>query len=179
MTSASSSARRRRSRRHAGPRPAPPPAPGPSSPLAPTDQEWLWSDNHDTINQWFLTKPHINYEEFYASFINFANRAWELSRYQDRAPLEGLQKSVVELLQQEPIPANELLTALQEYLVGQGDGKARWKENGLVPFALGLGKVSILTYPALWFWCTECRFRSSSSCCRQEQVADKGARSPT
>lgn len=140
MSSASALARRRRPRRHARPRPAPAPAPGPASPSASPDQEWLWCDNHDKISQWFLTKPHIKFEEFYASFINFANRAWELSRCQDRAPLEGLQKFVVELLQKERIPADELLTALQDYLVGQGDGKARWKEIGLVPFALGLGK---------------------------------------
>lgn len=106
--------------------------------------EWLWSDDHTKITQWFLTQPRLTYKEFYASFLNFANRAWELSRYQDRAPLEGLQKFVVELLQKERIPADELLTALQEYLAGLGEGKSRWKENGLVAFGDGLSRLPSL-----------------------------------
>jgi len=102
--------------------------------------EWLWSDDHIKITQWFLTQPRLTYKEFYASFINFANRAWELSRQKERAPLEGLGKFVVELLQKERVPAEELLTALQQYSAGLGEGKSRYKETGLVPFALGLSK---------------------------------------
>lgn len=109
--------------------------------------EWLWCDDHVKITQWFLTQPRLTYKQFYASFINFANRAWELSRQQEHAPLEGLQKFVVELLQKERIPADELLTALQEYSAGLGEGKARWKENGLVAFSEGLSKSSILSMP--------------------------------
>ncbi|KAH0285217.1 hypothetical protein M436DRAFT_79201 [Aureobasidium namibiae CBS 147.97] len=90
------------------------------------------------MGSWFLTQPRLTYKEFYASFINVANKAWELSRRQERAPLEGLQKFIVELLQKERIPADELLTALQEYSAGLGEGRSRYKENGLVAFNKGL-----------------------------------------
>jgi hypothetical protein len=104
--------------------------------------EWLWSDDHTKITQWFLAQPRLTYKEFYASFLNFANRAWELSRQKERAPPEGLEKFIVELLQMERIPAEELLTALQEYSAGLGEGKARYKQNGLVAFSRGLSKLS-------------------------------------
>ena len=107
--------------------------------------EWLWCDDHTKITQWFLAQPRLTYKEFYASFINTANRVWELSRQKERAPLEDLEKFIVELLQKERIPADELLTALQGYSAGLGEGKARYKERGLVPFALGLGKSSFVT----------------------------------
>ncbi|CAD0096197.1 unnamed protein product [Aureobasidium mustum] len=109
--------------------------------------EWLWCDDHVKITQWFLTQPRLTYKQFYASFINFANRVWELSRQQERAPLEGLEKFIVELLQKERISADGLLTALQEYSAGLGEGKARWKENGLVAFSEGLSKLSIFACP--------------------------------
>jgi hypothetical protein len=102
--------------------------------------EWLWCDDHTKVTQWFLAQLRLTYKEFYASFINVANRAWELSRYQERAPLEGLQKFIVELLQKEHIPADELLTALQQYSAGLGEGRSRWKENGLVASKHGLSK---------------------------------------
>jgi hypothetical protein len=110
--------------------------------MASVAQEWLWCDDHTKITQWFLAQPRLTYKEFYASFINVANRAWELSRRKERAPLEGLQKFIVELLQKERIPADELLTALQEYSAGLGEGKSRWKDNGLVNFRNGLSKSS-------------------------------------
>jgi hypothetical protein len=122
------------------------PRPRPSM-MGTLTHEWLWCDDHTKVTQWFLAQPRLTYKEFYASFINFANRAWELSRQKERAPLEGLENFVVELLRKERIPADELLTALQQYLsAGLGAGKARYKEKGLVPFALGLGKSSILPF---------------------------------
>lgn len=102
--------------------------------------EWLWCDDHVKITQWFFTQPRLTYKEFYASFINFANSAWENSRQSSHAPLVGLPKFVVELLKNERIPADELLAALKEYSAGLDEGKGFWKEKGLVAFANGLSK---------------------------------------
>jgi hypothetical protein len=116
--------------------------------MASVTHEWLWCDDHTKITQWFLAQPRLTYKEFYASFINVANKAWELSRRKERAPLEGVQKFIVELLQQERVPADELLTDLQEYSAGLGEGRSRWKENGLVNFRNGLSKSFSLCPPS-------------------------------
>jgi hypothetical protein len=116
--------------------------------MASVTHEWLWCDDHTKITQWFLAQPRLTYKEFYASFINVANKAWELSRRKERAPLEGVQKFIVELLQQERVPADELLTDLQEYSAGLGEGRSRWKENGLVNFRNGLSKSFPLCPPS-------------------------------
>jgi hypothetical protein len=64
--------------------------------MASVAHEWLWCDDHTKITQWFLAQPRLTYKEFYASFINVANRAWELSCQKERAPLKGLDKFIVE-----------------------------------------------------------------------------------
>ncbi|KAG9944033.1 hypothetical protein KCU85_g8268, partial [Aureobasidium melanogenum] len=143
MSSAPSS-----SRPHRRPRPRNVPRPGPTapaSPLAPSDYEWLWCDNHEKITQWFLTKSLSIYEEFYVSFINFANTAWETSHRADHAPLDALAEFVVGLLKKERIPANEMLVALEEYAVDPWKKRRQNEKKGLVKVYPGLN-VHDLTY---------------------------------
>lgn len=138
MSSAPASSRpRRRPHPRAGPRLRPT---APATSLAPSDYDWLWCDNHEKITQWFLTKSLSTYEVFYASFINFANKAWETSRQNDHAPSEGLAKFVVELLKKEHIPADELLAALEEYSVGPWEARRQSETKGLVKLHPGPSK---------------------------------------
>ncbi|KAG9550336.1 hypothetical protein KCU71_g10291, partial [Aureobasidium melanogenum] len=135
-----------RPRRRPRPRVVPCPRPtAPATPLAPSDYEWLWCDNHEKITQWFLNKSLSTYEEFYISFINFANTAWETSHRENHAPLETLAKFVVELLKKEHIPADELLAVLEDYSVGPWKKRRQYETKGLVKLHPGLN-VHDLTY---------------------------------
>ncbi|KAH0337993.1 hypothetical protein KCU81_g7801, partial [Aureobasidium melanogenum] len=141
MSSAPTSSRsRRRPRPRAIPR-----STTPAAPLAPEDYEWLWCDDNSKITQWFLTKSLSTYEEFYVSFINFANTAWETSHRADRAPLDALAEFVVGLLEKEQIPANEMLVALEEYAVDPWKKRRQNEKKGLVKVHPGLN-VHDLTY---------------------------------
>ncbi|KAG9761705.1 hypothetical protein KCU73_g2252, partial [Aureobasidium melanogenum] len=135
-----------RPRRRPRPRVVPSPRPtAPATPLAPSDYEWLWCDNHEKITQWFLNNSLSTYEEFYVSFINFANTAWETSHRENHAPLETLAKFVVELLKKEHIPADELLAVLEDYSVGPWKKRRQYETKGLVKLHPGLN-VHDLTY---------------------------------
>lgn len=149
MSSAPTSSRPRRRPR---PRAVPCPRPtAPATPLAPSDYEWLWCDNHEKITQWFLNNSLSTYEEFYVSFINFANTAWETSHGENHAPLETLAKFAVELLKKEHIPADELLAVLEDYSVGPWKKRRQYETKGLVKLHPGLSKSYIVTFPSLSF----------------------------
>ncbi|TIA57495.1 hypothetical protein D6C77_06136 [Aureobasidium pullulans] len=111
--------------------PSLPPAPR-ASMMASMPYEWLWCDNHVKITKWALTQPKLPYKQFYGSYLNYVNRLWEISRQKNHPALEGSKKSEVELLKKERMPADELLESLKEYWRSLGEGKSRWKENGLV-----------------------------------------------
>ncbi|THY77935.1 hypothetical protein D6C86_02666 [Aureobasidium pullulans] len=101
--------------------------------------EWLWVDDPIIITRWFITQPRLSYKEFYASFMNSANKALERSRQKDCLALEGLPKFIVALLHKQPIPAEELLAALKAYAMDDlGNGHGRYKTKGLLPFGRGL-----------------------------------------
>ncbi|CAD0020288.1 unnamed protein product [Aureobasidium pullulans] len=101
--------------------------------------EWLWVDDPIIITRWFITQPRLSYKEFYASFMNSANKALERSRQRDCLALEGLPKFVVALLHKQPIPAEELLAAFKAYAMDDlGNGHGRYKTKGLLPFGRGL-----------------------------------------
>jgi len=102
--------------------------------------EWLWCDNHVKITKWALAQPKLPYKQFYGSYLNYVNRLWEISRQKNHPALEGSKKSEVELLKKERMPADELLESLKEYWRSLGEGKSRWKENGLVVVDSQLGK---------------------------------------
>ena len=103
-----------------------------ASMMASMPYEWLWCDNHVKITEWALAQPKLPYKQFYGSYLNHVNQLWERSRQKDHPALEGLNKSAVELLQKERMPADELLESLKEYWRSLGEGKSRWKGNGLV-----------------------------------------------
>ncbi|THY82043.1 hypothetical protein D6C92_10166 [Aureobasidium pullulans] len=101
--------------------------------------EWLWVDDPIIITRWFITQPRLSYKEFYASFMNSANKALERSRQRDCLALEGLPKFIVALLHKQPIPAEELLAAFKAYAMDDlGNGHGRYKTKGLLPFGRGL-----------------------------------------
>jgi hypothetical protein len=103
--------------------------------------EWLWVDDPIIITRWFITQPRLSYKEFYASFMNSANKALERSRQRDCLALEGLPKFIVALLHKQPIPAEELLAAFKAYAMDDlGNGHGRYKTKGLLPFGRGLSK---------------------------------------
>ncbi|THX09450.1 hypothetical protein D6D13_06041 [Aureobasidium pullulans] len=103
-----------------------------ASMMASMPYEWLWCDNHDKITEWALAQPKLPYEQFYGSYLNYVNRLWEISRQKNHPALEGSKKSEVELLKKERMPADELLESLKEYWRSLGEGKSRWKANGIV-----------------------------------------------
>ncbi|KAH0380123.1 hypothetical protein KCU92_g7780, partial [Aureobasidium melanogenum] len=136
------------SRPHRRPRPrAIPRSTSPATPVTPLtsdNYEWLWCDDHSKITKWFLTKSLSSYEEFYASFINFANTAWETSHRESHAPLKGMEKFVVELLKKERIPADEFIATLERYSAATKK-RRRSETKGLIKLHPGLN-VHDLTY---------------------------------
>jgi hypothetical protein len=131
------------SRPHRRPRPrAIPRSTSPATPVTPLtsdNYEWLWCDDHSKITKWFLTKSLSSYEEFYASFINFANTAWETSHRESHAPLKGMEKFVVELLKKERIPADEFIATLERYSAATKK-RRRSETKGLIKLHPGLSK---------------------------------------
>ncbi|KAH0364702.1 hypothetical protein KCU65_g6590, partial [Aureobasidium melanogenum] len=134
-----SSRTRRRPRPRAIPR-----ATTPAAPLTPEEYEWLWCDDHSKVTKWFLAKS-LSYEEFYASFINFANSAWETSQRQNHAPLKGMPMFVVELLMKERIPAGDLLDTLERYSASSWKKGRGSETKGLIKLHAGLN-ANDLTY---------------------------------
>ncbi|KAH0341483.1 hypothetical protein KCU83_g9632, partial [Aureobasidium melanogenum] len=75
---------------------------------------WLWCDDNGKVTRWFFNEPdHHEYQFFYSSFINAANRAWELLRHK-KAIIQPLDEEVINLLSRDPIPAEMLIKTLKK-----------------------------------------------------------------
>jgi hypothetical protein len=78
---------------------------------------WLWCDNHAKVTTWFLSLPDRHeHALFYASFINTANRSWQMyvkaNASSDAKKLSPLSQLIVDCLEEESIPANMLIDVL-------------------------------------------------------------------
>ncbi|KAG9600067.1 hypothetical protein KCU77_g10956, partial [Aureobasidium melanogenum] len=95
---------------------------------------WLWCDDNEKITEWFLNEPdHHEYQFFYSSFINAANRAWELLRHKNTI-LQPLDEEMINLLSRDPIPAGMLIETLNKYNRLIGGTKGYLKGKGLIRF---------------------------------------------
>jgi hypothetical protein len=99
------------------------------------NHKWLWCDDHAKVTTWFssLSDRH-DYNIFYASFINTANRSWEISV--DKSPnakkLQPLDRLIVNCLQEKSIPADMLIEALRTYNKFIGGTKGAVKGTGSI-----------------------------------------------
>ncbi|KAH0285224.1 hypothetical protein M436DRAFT_61227 [Aureobasidium namibiae CBS 147.97] len=102
-----------------------------------TNYKWLWCDDHAKVTNWFLslTDRH-EYALFYASFINTANRHWEISidTTATAKKLEPLGQLIVECLDEDPIPTDWLIEALSGYHKFIGGTKGNLKGTGVIRF---------------------------------------------
>ncbi|KAG9514132.1 hypothetical protein KCV07_g8311, partial [Aureobasidium melanogenum] len=95
---------------------------------------WLWCDDNEKVTAWFLNEPdHHEYQFFYSSFINVVNRAWELLRHKN-AIIRPLDEEMINLLSQDPIPAEILIETLKKYNRLIGGTKGYLKGKGLIEF---------------------------------------------
>jgi hypothetical protein len=93
---------------------------------------WLWCGDNTTVNMWFLNMPeHHNYRVFYASFINAANRAWDLAR-RPETTLQPLDLDMIVCMLQEHIPAEMLIDTLKKYNKVIGGTKGNLKGKGII-----------------------------------------------
>jgi hypothetical protein len=100
---------------------------------------WLWCDNHAKVTTWFLRLPdHHEYDLFYASFINTANRSWQMYVKANASPdakkLSPLSQLIVNCLEEETIPADMLIDVLGKYNKFISGTKASLKGTGLIWF---------------------------------------------
>lgn len=99
--------------------------------------KWLWCDDHAKVTEWYLglTDRH-EYAFFYASFINTANRSWEIysNGRETKKRLDVLGQHIVGCLDEEPIPADMLIETLGRYQKFIGGTKANLKGTGLIRF---------------------------------------------
>jgi hypothetical protein len=104
---------------------------------ASANYRWLWCDNHAKVTTWFLSLPDRHeYAFFYASFINTANRSWEMSvdRSSTAKKLSPLSQLIVDCLEEESIPADMLIEVLEKYNKFIGGTKGNLKGTGLISF---------------------------------------------
>jgi hypothetical protein len=106
-----------------------------STTMSHANHKWLWCDDHAKVTTWFssLSDRH-DYNIFYASFINTANRSWEISV--DKSPnakkLQPLDRLIVNCLQEKSIPADMLIEALRTYNKFIGGTKGAVKGTGSI-----------------------------------------------
>ncbi|KAH0167248.1 hypothetical protein KCU67_g3960, partial [Aureobasidium melanogenum] len=106
--------------------------------------KWLWCNENSKVNVWFLNMPeHHNYRVFYASFINAANRAWELGRHSN-STLQPLDLDMIACLLEEHIPAEMIIDALKKYNHLVGGNKGDLKIKGLVKMSDGPPELSTI-----------------------------------
>jgi hypothetical protein len=116
-----------------------------STKMSHANHKWIWCDDHAKVTTWFSSLPdHHDYSISYASFINTANRSWEISV--DKSPtakkLQPLDRLIVDCLQEKPIPANMLIEALRTYNKFIGGTKGALKDTGLIKFgSVAPGKI--------------------------------------
>lgn len=98
--------------------------------------KWLWCDDHAAVTNWFLgvTERH-DYDLFYASFINTANKHWSKSLDPKAKKLQPLEKRIVNCLLEDPIPADAFIDVLQGYNRFIGGTKGDLKSTGLIKWS--------------------------------------------
>lgn len=95
---------------------------------------WLWCDDNTKVTEWFLSEPdHHEYQFFYSSFINAANRAWSLISFKN-AVLQPLDEDMISCLSLNPIPAETLIEVLKKYNRLIGGTRGDLKRKGLIKF---------------------------------------------
>jgi hypothetical protein len=116
---------------------------------------WLWCDDHPKVTDWFftLTDRH-EYNLFYSSFVNAANRSFQLFKRNERennsAQLQPFDQLNVECLLHESIPADKLIEALTQYQRIIGGTKGYVKGKGVIKFEdTAPGKFSLFFYIGL------------------------------
>lgn len=96
--------------------------------------KWLWCDNHSQVNKWYMNEPNRpRYSPFISSFVNTANRAW-LKAIDPQAKLSDLDRTIVECLLHDPIPADVMIATLQDYNHYIGGTKGDLKQTGPIPW---------------------------------------------
>ncbi|KAH0364665.1 hypothetical protein KCU65_g6585, partial [Aureobasidium melanogenum] len=105
-----------------------------ASPAA--DYKWLWCDDHTKVTNWFLgvTERH-DYDLFYASFVNTANKYWSKSLDPKAKKLLPLEMRIIDCLLKDPIPADALIDVLKDYNRLIGGTKGDLKSTGLVKWS--------------------------------------------
>ncbi|KAG9512962.1 hypothetical protein KCU93_g10214, partial [Aureobasidium melanogenum] len=94
---------------------------------------WLWCDDNQKVTDWFLSvADRHDYDLFYSSFINIANKIWMKSLDPRAKMLQPLEMRIVDCLLEEPIPANALIDVLKEYNQLIGGTKGDIKATGLI-----------------------------------------------
>ncbi|KAG9643282.1 hypothetical protein KCU95_g18112, partial [Aureobasidium melanogenum] len=124
-----------------------------------------------------------DYELFYSSFINIANKIWMKSLDPRAKKLQLLEMRIVDCLLEEPIPANALIDVLKEYnqLIGgtKGDikstGLIRWTNEPPITAAIEAGVRKLYKLiAATWRKC--CRSDDSDGePTEDEEMVDAGA----
>jgi hypothetical protein len=96
--------------------------------------KWLWCDNHPQVTKWFMTVPsRPRYNTFVSSFVNAANRAWEKA-IDVQGKLSPIERTIVDCLLNDPIPADVMIATLQDYNHFIGGTKGELKQRGLIPW---------------------------------------------
>ncbi|KAG9643283.1 hypothetical protein KCU64_g11826, partial [Aureobasidium melanogenum] len=96
--------------------------------------KWLWCDGHSQVTKWYMNVPsRPRYNTFILSFVNTANRAW-VKAINPQAKLSDLDRTIVECLLNDPIPADVMIATLQDYNHYIGGIKGDLKQTGLIPW---------------------------------------------
>lgn len=73
------------------------------------------------------------YNTFVSSFVNAANRAWEKA-IDVQGKLSPIERTIVDCLLNDPIPADVMIATLQDYNHFIGGTKGELKQRGLIPW---------------------------------------------
>lgn len=112
-------------------RPRPRPGPHPTM-HADLPHKWMWCDNHSQVTKWYMNVPsRPRYSIFISSFVNTANRAWNKA-IDSQAKLSDLDRTIVDCLLNDPIPADVMIATLQDYNNYIGGIKGDLKQTGLI-----------------------------------------------
>ncbi|KAG9512958.1 hypothetical protein KCU93_g10213, partial [Aureobasidium melanogenum] len=96
--------------------------------------KWLWCESHSQVTKWYMNVPsRPRYSIFVSSFVNTANRAW-IKAINPQAKLSDLDRTIVDCLLNDPIPADVMIATLQDYNHYIGGIKGDLKQTGLIPW---------------------------------------------
>lgn len=94
---------------------------------------WLWCEDHAKVTDWFMSVTNRrDYDLFYSSFVNIANKFWMKSLDPRAKKLQPLEERIVDCLLEESIPADALIDVLKEYNQLIGGTRGDIKSTGLI-----------------------------------------------